>query len=262
MLWNEQSWPKIQSLPKHTPVVIPLGSCEQHGKHLPVFVDSFQVQQVADLAHKQQGDEVLMLPTLWLGSSHHHKDYPGTISVLPGLYSQMIQQMAQCVLNAGFTNIVFLNGHGGNHVPIQQALSELVCIDEAADAANLILATWWVLAAADLVADKIGMATPSISHACEYETSTMLSIRPDLVAMDKITDPAGHEELGAFHNPLNKTVSIFHRFRTFSRTGHLGTPKHATADKGKKIFDVASMRLVEMLRELAKSPLPQKQGPK
>jgi creatinine amidohydrolase len=262
MLWNEQSWPTIQSLPKHTPVVIPLGSCEQHGKHLPVFVDSFQVENVAKLAHKQLGDEVLMLPTLWLGSSHHHKDYPGTISVLPSLYSQMIQQMAQCVLSAGFTNVVFLNGHGGNHVPVQQALSELVCIDEAADNANLILATWWVLAQEELAADKIGMATPAITHACEYETSTMLDIRPDLVAMDKISDPAGHENLSTFQDPTNKKTSVFHRFHTFSKSGHLGTPKHANAQKGQKIFEVASQRLVEMLRELAKSPLPTVQGPR
>lgn len=262
MLWHEQSWPVLQNLPRNTPVVIPLGSCEQHGKHLPVFVDSFQVERVTTLAHEQLGDEILLLPTLWLGSSHHHKDYPGTVSILPSLYSQVIQQMAQCVLNAGFHNIVFVNGHGGNHVPVQQALSELVCIDEQADAANLILATWWILAQAELQPDRIGTATPSISHACEYETSTLLAIRPDLVNMDALPDEAGHENLGRFHDPLTKGVSIFHRFRTFSRTGHLGVPRHASAEKGRSIFQVASQRLVEMLRELAQSPLPAKQGPK
>lgn len=262
MLWQEQSWLKISQFPKTTPVLIPLGSCEQHGRHLPLFVDTLQVHHVAQEAHKQLEKEALLVPTLWLGSSHHHKDFPGTISVMPELYSQMIQQIARCVLNAGFTNIIFLNGHGGNHVPVSQALSELVLIDDEADASNIVLATWWQMAAAELQPDRIGMATPSISHACEYETSTLLAIRPDLVDMDQIISPAGHENLPTYHNPLTRGVNVFHRFHRFSSTGHLGTPKHATAEKGQKIFDVVVQRLVEVVRELAKTPKPAKQGPK
>lgn len=263
MRWQEQSWLKLSRFPKHTPVVIPVGSCEQHGRHLPLYVDTLQVHHIAEEAHKQLEKEILLVPTLWLGSSHHHLDFPGTISVLPSLYTQMIQQIAQCVLRAGFTNIVFLNGHGGNVIPIGQALSELVVIDEQADAANLILATWWTLAGPRISPENIGTATPGISHACEYETSTTLSIRPDLVDMNEIADPAGHENLPPFHQPQNKMgVSIYHRFHRFSSSGHLGTPKHATAEKGKKIFDVTAQRLVEVLRELAKSPLSTKQGPK
>jgi creatinine amidohydrolase len=263
MRWQEQSWLKLSKLPKNMPVVIPVGSCEQHGKHLPLFVDTLQVHHIAEEAHKQLENEILLVPTLWLGSSHHHKDFPGTISVLPELYSQMIQQIARCVLNAGFTNIVFLNGHGGNHVPIGQALSELVIVDDEADAANIVLATWWVLAATQLQADKIGMATRGISHACEYETSTTLAIRPDLVDMSQIPEVAGHENLPPFHEPQNDIgVSVFHRFHRFSSTGHLGYPKHATAEKGKKIFEVVSQRLVEVLREMAQATLPPKQGPR
>src|SRR5438067_4410151 len=126
MLWNEQSWPVIDALNRDTPVVIPLGSCEQHGHHLPVFVDTIQVQAVADGVEQAMGDRVLMLPAIWVGSSHHHLDYPGTISLPPELYTSVIKQIVRSVLRAGFKRLFFLNGHGGNEVPVSQALAALV----------------------------------------------------------------------------------------------------------------------------------------
>ncbi|MCA9427968.1 MAG: creatininase family protein, partial [Candidatus Omnitrophica bacterium] len=123
MLWHEQRWTQLEKMDKDTPVLIPLGSCEQHGHHLPVYVDTIQVTAIAERAEKALGKKVLLLPTLWLGSSHHHLDFPGTVSVLPSLYSQMIKSVANCILDAGFKRLLFLNGHGGNKVPAAQALS-------------------------------------------------------------------------------------------------------------------------------------------
>ena len=60
MLWHEQSWPRIESIDKRIPVVIPLGSLEQHGKHLPLFVDSIQVDSVAREAEKRLADRMLL----------------------------------------------------------------------------------------------------------------------------------------------------------------------------------------------------------
>src|SRR5436853_507194 len=81
MLWHEQSWPQIQTIDKKMPVVIPLGSCEQHGHHLPLFVDSMEVTAIAQRVEEKLRERILLLPTLWLGHSDHHKDFPGTISV-------------------------------------------------------------------------------------------------------------------------------------------------------------------------------------
>ena len=121
MLWSELSWPEIGAQNRDTPVVIPLGSCEQHGHHLPVFVDTIQVQAVADGVHGAMSDRILMLPAVWVGSSHHHIDYPGTISLPPELYTSVIKHIAGSVLHAGFKRLFFLNGHGGNEVPVSQA---------------------------------------------------------------------------------------------------------------------------------------------
>src|SRR5688572_5522517 len=117
MYWHEQTWPAIQQMNKQLPVVVPLGSLEQHGHHLPLFVDSIQVTEIAQRVERALTKGVLLLPTQWLGSSHHHMDFPGTVSVLPGLYAQVIKSIAKSILNAGFRRIFFLNGHGGNEVP-------------------------------------------------------------------------------------------------------------------------------------------------
>src|SRR5262249_6340820 len=74
--WHEQSWPGIEKIDKTLPVIVPLGSIEQHGKHLPLCVDTVQVTAVAERAEKPLGDKAIFLPPLWLGSSDHHKDFP------------------------------------------------------------------------------------------------------------------------------------------------------------------------------------------
>src|SRR4029077_11078858 len=107
---------------------------------LPVFVDSLQVAAVAERVEKILPKEVVLLPTFWLGASHHHLDYAGTVSIPVSLYSENIKWIARCILKAGFKRILFLNGHGGNETPAAQALTELVNENDEADAAHLIFA--------------------------------------------------------------------------------------------------------------------------
>src|SRR5215213_6629787 len=110
MQWSELDWPTIQDLNKGVPVVVPLGSIEQHGLHLPLCTDTCQVSNIAERAEQRLAESALFLPTLWLGSSHHHLDFPGTLSIRPSLYSRMIQELTTSILSAGFRRLFFLNG--------------------------------------------------------------------------------------------------------------------------------------------------------
>ena len=217
MWWHEQSWRTIDSLNKNLPVVIPIGSIEQHGHHLPVVTDTAQVTAIAERAEKQLGDAALFLPTLWLGCSDHHKDFAGTVSVRPSLYSEIIKSIARSVLNAGFTRIFFLNGHGGNETPASQALTELCGEDDCADAAHLVFGSWWQVGRDAVALEKHGMTTSSISHACEYETSLMLAIRPDLV--DRTAAEAAPPTAAMPWHPHGGKVKAFHRFHRLTGTG-------------------------------------------
>lgn len=253
MLWQEQSWPRIREVDKRIPVVVPLGSLEQHGPHLPLIVDTLQVTAIAEAAERRLADRVLLLPTLWLGSSHHHLDFPGTVSLLPSLYSQVIESIALSILQAGFRRVVFLNGHGGNKVPVAQALSELVCGSEIAEDAYLALATWWEL---NPEAFRVGMETPAVSHSCEYETSLVLALRPDLVRMDRArkTPMALDNEWVKTESPQSSRVSIYRRFRRLTAPGSMGSPLSASAEKGKRLLAAVVEELVRFLTDISEWP--------
>ena len=254
MLWHEQSWPQIKELPKQLPVVVPLGSCEQHGHHLPLFVDTIQVTSVAQRVEERMKDRMLLTPVLWLGSSHHHLDFPGTISVRPSLYSQMIQEVARSIIAAGFKRIFFLNGHGGNEVPASLALSELVATEDSADDCYLSFASWWRVGAEGLKPARHGAVSPEITHACEYETSFMLFLRPDLVKHEKAREASPVLDRKWNQSEMGGRVRSFRRFHRLTAAGSMGRPKSATAEKGRSMFEAVVDEVVGFLDDFAKWP--------
>jgi creatinine amidohydrolase len=254
MLWHEQTWKQISELPRQLPVVVPLGSCEQHGEHLPLFVDSIQVQAVAERVDQRMGRNVMTLPTLWLGSSHHHKDFAGTISVRPSLYEQMIAEVTRSIMHAGFRRIFFLNGHGGNEIPATNALAELVALEDQADDSYLCFASWWQVGKEALRPERHGMKAPEITHACEYETSFMLFLRPDLVQMDRAR--ANEPVLNSVwhRSDLGRRVKMFRRFHRLTPTGSMGDPTVASTAKGQGMLEGVVNEIVTFLEEFPKWP--------
>ena len=261
MLWHEQSWPKLAEIDKSVPVVIPLGACEQHGHHMPVFADTIQVEAVATRVEAALGDRILLAPTLWLGSSHHHKDYPGTISVLPSLYSQIIKSIAMSFVGAGFQRVFFLNGHGGNEVPGAAALSELVAEQDKADNVCLAFGSWWRVASDAMAPDKHGMTTPGVTHACEYETSLMLFLRPDLVQMNHVQHAKPVMDNAWSASEGGKKVNVFHRFSRLTARGNMGSPHEATAEKGRSMLEAVVNDVQACLKDFATWPHMAKIGP-
>jgi creatinine amidohydrolase len=251
MLWHEKSWPELDKVDRETPVLIPVAACEQHGHHLPVFVDTIQVTAIAEKVESILPDQMLLTPTMWLGCSHHHKDFPGTISVIPSLFSEIIKSIADSVMRAGFKRIVFLNGHGGNIVPGGQALTELVATRDDADDVYLALATWWILARDSLQPEAHGLETPRITHACEYETSMMLFLRPDLVHMDRVRETKFVLDSPWFNSEYGGKVDVFRRFHRFTEPGNMGKPSAATANKGKSMTEAVATDVVTFLKDLS-----------
>ena len=255
MLWHEQTWPAIGAASKEMPVVVPLGACEQHGRHLPVLVDTIQVSAVAERLEQRLCDRVLLTPALWLGSSHHHLDFPGTISVRPSLYSDLVQEVARSIIAAGFTRIFFLNGHGGNEIPASAGLAELIATDDRADGCYLTFASWWRVGSDGLRPKHHAMTTPAISHACEYETSMLLFLRPDLVKMDQAS--CGVPALdggGWYHSEYGGKVDMFRRFHRLTAPGSMGDPTAGTAEKGRSMLDAVVDETVRFLRDFSKWP--------
>jgi creatinine amidohydrolase len=254
MWWHEQSWPGIDSLDRALPVVVPLGSIEQHGHHLPLCVDTEQVTAIAQRAEKLLGEAALFLPPLWLGCSEHHRDFPGTISVRPSLYAENIKSIARSILRAGFERIFFLNGHGGNETPAAQALSELVGEDDTADAAYLVFASWWQVASDAINPKRQHLTTPFISHACEYETSLMLALRPELVKLSAVAEAPAALSNEWFDSEYGGKVKLFRRFHRLTGSGSMGRPSVATAEKGNAMLEAITADVVAFVREFSTWP--------
>jgi creatinine amidohydrolase len=262
MLWYEMSWPEIAAVDRNVPVVVPLGSCEQHAHHLPVSVDTIQVETIARDVEAKMEQRILLTPTLWLGSSHHHKDFVGTISVTPMLYAQIVQQIAGSILRAGFSRILFLNGHGGNRVPGGAGLSELTAIDDHADGAHIALANWWEIAADQLAV--AGIKQQTVGHACEYETSLMLEIRSDLVRMDKVQAQtrAMENEWYRVEGDNGTKVTLYHRFHRLSASGLLGDSAAASKEKGARLRAAVASEIVRFLTDFSGWPDARIHGPR
>lgn len=227
MQLTDLSWPAVQKLAPHTPVVIPVAALEQHGHHLPVFTDSVLLGEVVRRVAPRFADRVLFAPLMWLGNSDHHLDFAGTLSAQPRLYLDLLGNLMENFLAHGFRRIVFLNGHGGNITPGRQAVFEVRQRHRDRRDLLLLFATYWEFAKpwetrGDLVQRQMG-------HACEWETSMMQRIVPhqvpDVSALKTV-------DFGFAFEPA------YRGWITRDRTvpGHIGSPQHANPEKGEHLL--------------------------
>jgi creatinine amidohydrolase len=197
---------------------------------MPVFTDSLLLGEVIRRVKLTVvAGKCLFAPLQWLGNSHHPLDSPGTLSASPRTYLDLIKDLARCFMAHGFTRIAFVNGHGGNVVPSQQALFELK--QEHRDRRELLLLSLTYWDSAGNPAKTIpGLTQSQMGHACEWETSMMLRLAPHLVV----------GEVGKVPEvPFGKGFAPGYRAWVMpdrSEPGHVGNPSAATAENGEALF--------------------------
>ena len=246
---GEREWRKLRAdqLREHARqdaiVILPVASLEQHGPHLPVEVDSMLGETVAiRTAHKATalGQTVLVLPVLWTGLSEHHMSFGGTVTLDFAAFSAVVEGVVRSVLRHGFRRIALLNAHGGNENALRTITDEMT----PKLGVPIVQFTYWYAAAAAIA--KILETQGALMHACEAETSMMLAVRPELVAIDRI--------------PLAKSNTSpdvggvvgggVYRWRTIgsrSGSGVIGNPEAASAEKGERLLDAISDALAKKL---------------
>lgn len=242
MQLSDLTWPKVQALNKNTPVVIPVAALEQHGHHLPLFTDSMLLGEIVRRVVEKFSDRVLFAPLTWLGNSDHHLDFAGTLSAPPRVYIDLLNGLAENFLAHGFKRIVFLNGHGGNDVPGKQAIFEVRQRHRQRADLLLLFATYWNLAP-NVHSSVPGLVQRHMSHACEWETSMILRIAPQLVG--DLSKVAATESGSAF-DPASRA------WVTQDRTvpGHIGDPRAATAEKGEALFQAFTAGAASLLERV------------
>ncbi|MDF1513170.1 MAG: creatininase family protein [Anaerolineae bacterium] len=254
MIFGEQKWTEIpEQLDKV--VVVPLGSMEQHGRHLPLLTDTMICQEIVCRAEMLLGDSALFLPMVWAGVSEHHRGFPGTVSVTPSTYVSMLSDIVESLIGSGFKRILLLNAHGGNATPAHLALYEVQMRHRDTRDLWLVFATWFSLAAPQIAAlDELDQK--KVTHACELETSIILRLRPELVDLNAARGTEAALD-SVFYSPdasRSSRVSSTRPFEHITLHGGYGRPELATSEKGESLLKVAVAEVVAFVQEFATWP--------
>jgi creatinine amidohydrolase len=183
-------------------VMLPIGATEQHGPHLPLATDTLHVESVARAAASELSARfpVVVAPALPYGCSQHHLSFGATASLSSVTLLSVLADLGSSLAVSGFQRIFLVNGHGGNHHLMAQSAQDLALRHDVAVGA----ASWWHLAADELVAAGALTHGNMPGHAGAFETALLLALRPELVR-----DPPAREPVPgrySFDDPLTSAL--------------------------------------------------------
>jgi creatinine amidohydrolase len=266
IVWDEYryerlTWPEInEAVRQEKVVVLPVGSVEQHGHHLPLDVDVRCAASICRAAGERAPSKILVMPPVSYGYCRHVMDFPGTINVQPTTFVNLLLDIARSVAYHGFDRIIIVNGHGSNHPLVEQA-GRLTTLQTQALCCTL---SWWQLAAGYW--NTIREAGPGGSaHACELETSVYLHLDEAGVRTDRthgaiasyLTDVPAAQEWQAVDLTLGSgPATIVEWTSTYTETGACGAPELATAEKGRLVFEHTVEQLIGLARWFRARPAP------
>jgi creatinine amidohydrolase len=239
-------------------VLLPIGTTEQHGPHMPLDTDCFIARSLssraADLA-ENEGLSVLVAPTLNVTLSWYHMQFPGSMRLSTTTFLQVFREVCDSLVHHGFENLVAVNGHGGNIAALTVAINHYF----ETTGRRVFLVQWWDLAS-DVLADVEG---PMI-HAEEAETSLALALG-QTVYEDRATRDA--YDRGAAVRDAALPWTSFGRYemrargpgvivpmdmlRDITASGVVGDATRARVETGEKMLAVLIPRIVQVCKELA-----------
>jgi creatinine amidohydrolase len=238
--------PEIAAHFKKNPLVIlPAGSVEQHGPHLPTGTDTLAANVIAQaVAERMNG---LVLPSTPLGVTPMHMPFEGTITLTPATFMSLVTETCGSTARHGAKYLLILNWHEGN-IPSLGIAAEALHRDHGM--------TVLTVQACYVAEELYGKSCNGLTHGGEIEALAVLAHRPDLVHLDRIDYSSDHQQ-GHRMDRLRRTRSyqpVLTDIRSIAPTGWFGSPQHATADKGARmvadIADAVAKEATEIFRQL------------
>ncbi len=243
---------EIKEFVKEAPIMLlPVGSIEQHGGHLPIDTDLITIEYLAEeglkAARNLSGHPVAAIaPAIpYGGPGIGMEGWPGTVMLQPATLIDVVFDVGSGLVSSGFRYVVVMNGCYGNVSTLTLAVQKLK--HELPQADFILITSSWGI---NDVINKVRTSSHGgIGHACELEASTSLVIDPEHVQMDKA-------EVGILHHPSEKVSFDFdevqpfywpYEFSKMSPNGVIGDPTQATAEKGRVILDANIKQIAEIL---------------
>lgn len=231
MVLAHSTWQEVRDFDRGAVCLVPTGSLEQHGPHLPLITDTLLSSHVAGKVEEARPDKTLLYPGVWLGCSSHHMAMAGTATASISTYMIVLTELIECALHHGFKKVFVLNGHGGNTEPNGAALRELKRKYRNHTFAHC--GYFSLIPTTDQERILQG-ELKSIRHACEAEASMMMYVRPELVRREKLRD-----DVMGMTPPAPNGLVYIQPFDEVTEEGSWGYATRATAEKGRELLELA-----------------------
>ncbi len=232
--WCELTGKDFEKL-KPQIAILPVGTVERHGDHLPLGTDNIVPEWLAERVAERL-ENAVVLPPVKYGVSITLAKFPGTISIPPEAFMNYVKHIMLEVVRNGIKYLVVINGHGGNTRELQVISKEVAAETEA----SVLLIDWW----RDVAQDKRFKIFQYPGHAGEDETSAIMAIRPELVKME-------HAEDHVMPYPRLKIYSRVLEDKLFPRAVN-GKATLASAEKGKEFLNAVIADIIKAVEEFTK----------
>jgi len=260
------TWPEVnEAAAEGRLAVIPAGTIEAHGPHLPLDTDVVIAEAICDRLGALVPDDIVIMPTITIGFGPHHMDMPGNMTIGWKTLVDHTMDVMRSTAYHGFKRMLVVNAHGSNSLPLDMASRLMIVENPDVQAAFL---NWWSLADVKAVCKDM-IESEVTSHACEVETSVYLAVAPERVRMDRAEADMGFDRSPHLWRDLlgrppagegfKSPISLMEYWSTWTTNGVRGDPTKATAEKGEKILDAAAGEIAAIVKELmAREILPRR----
>lgn len=244
-LMANMTWYEFNERKDKDVVILPVGSVEQHGPHLPLFTDTIISEGFASLL----GDKVngIVMPSINYGYKSQPASgggplFPGTIDLNGTTLINLVKDIIEELIRDGVRKIALVNSHFENQAFLLEAI-DLVS-KNMPDDTKIIMMSWWDLITQDTIDkifDEIEFPGWALEHAAITETSLILKFRPDLVHMDRLIDEKIEEVPTYQVYPIPKNL--------VPQSGLLSIGRTSSAAKGELIVEEALSKMVEIVNK-------------
>jgi creatinine amidohydrolase len=246
----DMTWREVATAVEETQtMLLPVGSTEQHGHHMPLGVDVYMPEAIAERVAERTG--CLLAPPVWYGVSPHHTFKPGTFTVESETFQHYVRDVYTSAAEWGVESVLLVNGHYLVQDPELDVVVRELTTEHGLRAFHLPLISVFEDAARAVRTSEVSF------HASEFETSLMLALFPDLVdmgaavAVDVPDDALPLTDYDAYGDNRVGWALSAERMNALTHTGNLGDPTVATREKGAKMVDDAVENIATLVDALA-----------